>query len=424
MNANLEENIEIEQNDEKITNINSYSNLNIINQEEQAENSENSILKSPNLQEVRIAGHGLSKSSEKINLDDKNNNFENIVETLFNHFSSGLKIIGPFFAFALIIFILTVTHTFFTVMLPYWKNKLGEYIGTILCIITCYIVFMILFNYLLSVLVKPGCVDDMRKSKIYTKEKNPYVFNEEILKEVDLNYLLSGLSIKENEVLEMNQNKQLCPSTDSKLKYCHYCKETKPLRSHHCQICGYCVFKMDHHCPWINNCVGQNNHRYFVLFLTHTFIGCIYMSLLNSPIFFFNRTSNLPATFNFVSILCLTGCVLLLFFCSWNWFLVFNGNTTIEFWSDKAGFKSDRSILTNFSFYSVKENIYMIFGTKNLIEAVFIPSIKKLPYSGLEWSRLCDNNYILKGVDENYSSINDPDRIMNFENDLLKDIEI
>jgi hypothetical protein len=422
MNANLEENLEIEESNEKNSYKNCDSNLNILNHDEQTENCENTNLNLPPLEEVRIAGQGLSKKADNLIYDERNN-FEKIVETLFNHFSSGLKIIGPFFAFALILFILTVTHTFFTVMLPYWKNKLGEYMGMILCIITCYIVFMILFNYLLSVLVKPGCAEDMRKSKIYTKEKNPYVFNEELLKEVDLNYLLSGLTIKDNDVEEISQNKQI-NSSSSKLKYCHYCKETKPLRSHHCQICGYCVFKMDHHCPWINNCVGQNNHRYFVLFLTHTFIGCIYMSLLNSPIFFFNKTSSLPATFNFVSILCLTGCVLLLFFCSWNWFLVLNGNTTIEFWSEKAGFKSDGSILTNFSFYSVKENIFMIFGTKNLIEAVFIPSIKKLPYSGLEWSRLCDSSYTLKGVDENYSSINNSDGTINFENDLLKDIEI
>ena len=64
----------------------------------------------------------------------------------------------------------------------------------------------------------------------------------------------------------------------------------------------------------------------------------------------------------------------------------------------------------------------MVFGTKNILEAVFVPSIKKLPYSGLEWSRICDPQYKVSGVEEIVcrESIN----IEALENDLLKDIEI
>ena len=85
----------------------------------------------------------------------------------------------------------------------------------------------------------------------------------------------------------------------------------------------------------------------------------------------------------------------------------------------------------------------MVFGTKNLIRAVLIPSIKMLPYSGLEWSRLCDRNYKVKGceleseieIEENNCLRNEEgnresnhmhreDSVSIFENEFLKDIEI
>jgi hypothetical protein len=341
----------------------------------------------------------------------KENQFERIIEVIFNHFSSGLKIIGPFFAFALIAFIVTVAHSFITIILPFWKEHIGIFF-VLLLIIFLYLLFSVLFNYLLAVLVRPGCTEDLRKSKYY-KEKNGYEFTNEVKRNIDINYIIP-------EYTEcVGENK----TNNSVLKYCNYCKETKPLRAHHCTICGYCVFKMDHHCPWINNCVGQNNHRYFILFLTHTLIGCLYVSILGAPIFFTSSTSSLPVEFSFVCILCMTGFILLLFFNSWNWFLVFNGNTTIEYWSFRAGISpANKKVISNFSLFTVKENIFMVFGTKNLFSAVLIPSIKKLPFSGLEWSQLCDPTYKCKGLEESNHNVGE---YMNlFENELLRDIEI
>jgi len=172
-----------------------------------------------------------------------------------------------------------------------------------------------------------------------------------------------------------------------KLSNCKYCHEIKPLRAHHCSICNICVLKMDHHCPWINNCVGQNNHRYFVLFLTHTLFGCLFVLFIGIPIIF-NSSIKKSQEYNFIFILCFAGTFLLLFFNMWNWFLIFRGYTTIEFWSDNTFLNKEKLNLNQYFFYNWKENLLVVFGTKSLINAIFLPSIKKLPISGLEWTKI------------------------------------
>jgi palmitoyltransferase len=59
---------------------------------------------------------------------------------------------------------------------------------------------------------------------------------------------------------------------------CRRCGPTsfKPSRAHHCSICNRCVVKMDHHCPWVNNCVGLGNHKFFLLFISYTFLSCAF----------------------------------------------------------------------------------------------------------------------------------------------------
>jgi palmitoyltransferase ZDHHC3/7/25 len=63
-------------------------------------------------------------------------------------------------------------------------------------------------------------------------------------------------------------------------KFCKRCKAFKPVRAHHCSMCGRCVVKMDHHCPWVNNCVGIGNHKLFLLFLFWVNVVCVYSILL------------------------------------------------------------------------------------------------------------------------------------------------
>ena len=93
----------------------------------------------------------------------------------------------------------------------------------------------------------------------------------------------------------------------------------------------------------------------------------------------------------FIGTLSLTSLVIEFFFAGWNWFLAINGNTTLEFWSDKTGFLMEP--IRDYSFGNWRKNLFYIFGKNNLFELLFIPSIKKLPFSGLEVSKFIDAKF-------------------------------
>lgn len=70
--------------------------------------------------------------------------------------------------------------------------------------------------------------------------------------------------------------------------------------------------------------------------------------------------------------------VVLVGFNGWNWFLAFNGKTTIEFWTENTE-------SAELSFTNASDNLYRVFGTFKFLR-ILSPSLRNVPFTGLEWS--------------------------------------
>lgn len=118
--------------------------------------------------------------------------------------------------------------------------------------------------------------------------------------------------------------------------------------------------------------------------------------------------------FNFVIVLSIAGIFILTFFNSWNWFLILRGLTTIEFWMSSVKLSKNKTTVINDYSLGLKNNFYQVFGTHSKWKALFIPDIKKLPYSGLEWSKIIYYFVNFKGIKEqnDYHALNAEDTQM------------
>jgi hypothetical protein len=74
-----------------------------------------------------------------------------------------------------------------------------------------------------------------------------------------------------------------------------------------------------------------------------------------------------------------------LVFGGYAWYLACRGKTTIEFW---AGVGSGNDTF-NFGFDSKRDCLFMIFGTRKILR-ILSPSLRSLPFTGLEWAFLLD----------------------------------
>ena len=387
--------LDITSNKENADDKNTYKNL---RQEEEEENSNDSNALNFNESEIDSKNNNnYIRNGKEYNSEKKSKIINCLIDNVFLNLTKCLKVIGPLFCITIITFLLYTYVSMLKYIFPYWYKYFFPYekhkifYNVLKTLITIEIILTI-FNNLMSILVKPGNVSDLRKSEYY-KTHSPY-FSEDF--QIPFSFI---------------RNNNINSNIRKKWKICKYCKEVKPLRTHHCSLCGTCVMKMDHHCPWINNCVGQNNHRYFLLFLFHVFLYTILGCFITLPILIFDKrvvkdkdsmeiitNDNISyRDVRYISVLGLCSTVIEIFFAGWNWFLAFNGNTTLEFWADKTDFALDAGV-RNFSFGSWRKNLFYVFGTDNLLKILFVPSIKKLPFSGLELSKFIDNSFVIEGL--------------------------
>ena len=371
---------------------NTYKNLNQDENKEEVINNSTAI----NFNDITESTSVEENNNDNIdNTSKKKRGKKFDIDYIFVYVSKFLKFLGPLFCITIFTFLIYTYISVIKNIFPYWyKNFISYENHKMLYNIYKYIIFFellsTLFNHVLAIIIKPGSVQDLRNSKYY-KEHSAYYSD---------NFKITPFFIRNNN---LNHQEMIW-------KICKYCKEIKPLRTHHCSLCDICVIKMDHHCPWINNCVGQNNQRYFLLFLFHSFCYTFLVTILTLPILLFHKKYSQNDTeviitknkvnmreIKYISILGIVSLIVEIFFCGWNWFLAFNGQTTLEFWASKTDYKFNEGIV-NFSFGNWKKNLFYIFGTENIFKILFFPHVKKLPFSGLEFSKYVDKNFFIDGI--------------------------
>lgn len=125
-----------------------------------------------------------------------------------------------------------------------------------------------------------GLPVDLDRCKVQ-QANGTYSMSKEYFREIgaDSRYFTGSLYIVDGKT-HPGQSLSMKASSPEKLvfpywawKPCSPCQLSRPPRTHHCPICGYCVLKRDHHCFFVGVCIGLWNQRYFHVFLVWTTIA-------------------------------------------------------------------------------------------------------------------------------------------------------
>lgn len=146
-------------------------------------------------------------------------------------------------------------------------------------------------------------------------------------------------------------------SKEAALQSCKKCEPPvlRPPGAHHCRVCSHCVLYMDHHCPFTGGCIGVGNFVYFFCWTCYMAVGLSYACLLSFPLFswcLFPDAPHDPASgldvCEWAKLTSLTFLAPLLawlgvmFLLSFEVYLLYTHQTTIEFLAKTFGRKSQR----------------------------------------------------------------------------------
>lgn len=169
-----------------------------------------------------------------------------------------------------------------------------------------------------------------------------------------------------------------------------------PPRSWHCPTCKTCILKRDHHCIFTGCCVGNNNHRYFLMFLFYFFLGALYAFCHNS-IFVWTHVTVTPLTFIklifpfamvifgvdwsnqqfylLLFVVNLVGVLYIAVLCYYHFRLVLNGTVADE--SNKCNYTYD---------LGWRENLKVALGEKWHLAWTLPYITSPLPSNGIDWT--------------------------------------
>ena len=54
---------------------------------------------------------------------------------------------------------------------------------------------------------------------------------------------------------------------------------------------------------------------------------------------------------------------------------------------------------------TIKENLYVTFGSTNIFKILFFPNLRSLDISGLEWSKIVEPYFEIKGIKNNLDNL-------------------
>ena len=232
-------------------------------------------------------------------------------------------------------------YAYFGVIAWIIKSRVGAEFGLVWTGIGLILLYNIVFNHVLAMVIRAGGPSDLVRVEKLRKElkqrehrKVPLKLNlddqgEDAPAETE-DDRFEGLQ-KDVKRLMTYRNKTLADLSGIWNKKCASCNLVKPARTHHCHVCGRCIFGMDHHCPWINNCVGLENYRYFLLFLLYLWVGVIWFEITIISIWNHYSYRDNHALMSFLVCLDAVLIMLLLGFNAWSWFLACSGLSTLEF---------------------------------------------------------------------------------------------